>query len=116
MSHGAREGTQWKPVAQAAETGSAEGGATMRDVGGDKVRRAAQGEGTEAFARKQSMEPTAAPLSLGRAQTPAATFIKQPSPWSKIDTKASLEWARERWPELLLPIGVAIGLWALLAT
>lgn len=71
---------------------------------------------TEAFARKQSMEPTAAPLSLGRAQTPAATFIKQPSPWSKIDTKASLEWARERWPELLLPIGVAIGLWALLAT
>ena len=72
---------------------------------------------TEAFARKHG--------DAHRAGGPAREVRPEPVPflpvrhcawWQNVDLRAAAYWARERWPELLLPVGVAIGLWALLAT
>ena len=57
---------------------------------------------TEAFARKQARPAPSVPV------TPAEPVSFN----SKL--AAALRWARAHWPELLLPVGVAIGLWALL--
>ncbi len=72
---------------------------------------------TEAFARKHSL-PDAIPPAVPADAVP----IPQPSP--AIDpsfgplamAEAVWSWSRQHWAELLLPVGVAIGLWALLAS
>lgn len=71
---------------------------------------------TEAFARKQAA-PRASHAARGTtAESVPLLKARNRSVWRRIDLRAAAFWARERWPELLLPVGVAIGLWALLAT
>ncbi len=67
---------------------------------------------TEAFARKHATEARRA--SLPPASPPPLPVV----PISRFEAwpAATLHWSRQHWPELLLPVGVAIGLWALLAT
>lgn len=70
---------------------------------------------TEAFARKQTFAQETSPAPAFSA--PAAGWRAR---WRDYDYAAlpatALAWAKAHWPELLLPVGVAIGLWALLAT
>ncbi len=71
---------------------------------------------TEAFARKHAA-PRASLAARGAASDPVPFLpARHRSAWRRIGVQAAAVWARERWPELLLPVGVAIGLWALLAT
>lgn len=63
---------------------------------------------TEAFARKHANSTeSATPCREIKTRTP--TDLRSV-------TRQSLKWARSHWPELLLPVGVAIGLWALLVS
>lgn len=57
---------------------------------------------TEAFARKQRARPHPS-LPAPAPRTLAA--------WPRL----AFNWTRIHWPELLLPVGFAVGLWALLA-
>jgi hypothetical protein len=79
---------------------------------------------TEAFARKQ--EVVLPPAALAAAPAPLAPTNPPFDPF-RLARKlrhsnfsawpgTTLAWARAHWPELLLPVGVAIGLWALLAS
>ena len=65
---------------------------------------------TEAFARKHG--------DLSSLEVAPREAVK--TPIDDVDlrlwTRQSLKWARSHWPELLLPVGVAIGLWALLVS
>ncbi|MBY0504989.1 MAG: hypothetical protein K2X03_13840 [Bryobacteraceae bacterium] len=61
---------------------------------------------TEAFARKHALE---------RARLPARPCLPA-APVPKSDVlREAFSWTMQHWPELLLPAGVAVGLWALLA-
>ena len=67
---------------------------------------------TEAFARKQvrpvPRTPERLPVSFDNRFAAAITHLRKRS-------GQAFNWTRAYWPELLLPVGVAIGLWALLA-
>ncbi len=62
---------------------------------------------TEAIARKQAVH-----RKPGSAEEQGASAAINYTAWPAL----ALQWGRQHWPELLLPVGVAIGLWALLAT
>ena len=70
---------------------------------------------TEAFARKQarpspkSPVPPADPTAFDNQFATARSRV-QIGTWAG----TALTWTRAHWPELLLPVGMAIGLWALL--
>ena len=69
---------------------------------------------TEAFARKQvrpvprTPERLRDPISFDNRFAAAIANLRKRS-------GQAVSWTRAHWPELLLPVGVAIGLWALLA-
>jgi hypothetical protein len=83
---------------------------------------------TEAFARKQTA--SSSPGSPSAFESPSVMierprraidawyelkdFVRgvEPGAWPRL----ILKWSRGHWPELLLPVGVAIGLWALLVS
>lgn len=67
---------------------------------------------TEAFARKQARQSPRGPVSPdGASAFDRAAQRANRGTW----TGQAFTWTRAHWPELLLPVGVAIGLWALLA-
>ena len=65
---------------------------------------------SEAFARKHAAPPAIPPPARPQLSFPARPH--RPS-WP-VATVAAVAWTRAHWPELLLPVGVALGLWALL--
>lgn len=78
---------------------------------------------TEAFARKQqgrAATPSIAPQAAIPAG-PAKSLLKEfATALRGFDFQSApsalLSWAGAHWPELLLPVGVAVGLWALLTS
>ena len=65
---------------------------------------------TEALTRRQ-----AAPLLPEPPHVPLGVRLQEARNWAEFREDAR-HWMRAHWPELLLPVGVAIGLWALLAS
>ena len=64
---------------------------------------------TEAFARKQARPYPSLP---GTPAAPTSSLLRRVhlANWPR----QAFTWTQAHWPELLLPVGVAIGLWALL--
>lgn len=70
---------------------------------------------TEAFARKQARPSPSLPVPPADAVAfDSAAQRANPGTWPGTWTGQAFTWTRAHWPELLLPVGVAIGLWALL--
>lgn len=69
---------------------------------------------TEAFARKQARPVPSSPVTPADAVPFDNQFVAALANLRQ-GTGHAFSWTRAHWPELLLPVGVAIGLWALLA-
>lgn len=74
---------------------------------------------TEAIARKHAAMPTqpaAQRRSALRGGVPS--LVGPEGPWEKLEAVAvdAATWARAHWAGLLLPVAVAVGLWALLVS